>query len=79
MRELQQARLVHVRFGGPAPAAPPLSGLKVREQQDGRATWEYAGELAPLLEWLATHPVLDLRVEPLGLSGIYHRYHGVEA
>jgi ABC-2 type transport system ATP-binding protein len=79
MKELQQARLVHVRFCGPAPGAPPLPGLKVRDQHDGRATWEHAGELGPLLEWLATQPVLDLRVEPLGLSGIYHRYHGAEA
>jgi ABC-2 type transport system ATP-binding protein len=79
MRELQQARLVHVRFGGPAPAAPRLPGLTVREQQDGRATWEHAGELAPLLEWLATQPVRDLRVEPIGLEAVYHRYHGAEA
>jgi beta-exotoxin I transport system ATP-binding protein len=79
MKELQQARLVHVRFQGAAPAAPLLPGLTVRDQTDGRATWEHAGELLPLLEWLATQPVLDLRVEPLGLGGIYHRYHGVEA
>ncbi len=79
MKELQQARLVHVRFDGAAPVVPPLPGLTVRAQHDGRATWEHAGALPPLLEWLATQAVLDLRVEPLGLSGIYHRYHGVEA
>jgi ABC-2 type transport system ATP-binding protein len=79
MKELQQARLVHVRFRGAAPAAPPLPGLTVREQADGRATWEHAGDLPPLLEWLAAQPVLDLRVEPLGLGGIYHRFHGVQA
>jgi ABC-2 type transport system ATP-binding protein len=76
MKELQQARLVHVTFGGAAPAGPPLPGLTVREQHDGRVTWEHAGELPPLLEWLATQPVLDLRVESLGLGGVYHRYHG---
>jgi ABC-2 type transport system ATP-binding protein len=79
MKELQQARIVHVRFAGAGPVSPPLPGLRLREQQDGCVTWEHAGDLPPLLEWLGTQPVLDLRVEPLGLSGIYHRYHGSEA
>ncbi len=79
MKELQQARLVHVRFGSAADTLPNLPGLRVRAQDDGRVTWEHAGALPPLLEWLATQPVVDLRIEPLGLSGIYHRYHGAEA
>jgi ABC-2 type transport system ATP-binding protein len=79
LKELQQARLVHVRFGGAVGGLPSLPGLTVRAQDDGRVTWEHAGPLSPLLEWLAAQPVLDLRVEPLGLSGIYHRYHGAEA
>jgi len=28
------------------------------------------------LDWLGRQAVSDLRVEPLGLSPIYHRYHG---
>jgi hypothetical protein len=28
-----------------------------------------------LLEWLARQDVQDLRIEPLGLAGIYHQYH----
>jgi ABC-2 type transport system ATP-binding protein len=79
MKDLQRARLVHVRFAGPAAAPPPLPGLRVREQHDGRVTWEHAGELPPLLEWLARQPVADLRVEPVGLGAVYHRYHGAEA
>ena len=79
MKDLKRARLVHVRFAGPAVAPPALHGLTVREQQDGRATWEHAGALPPLLEWLGTQPVLDLRVEPIGLGAVYHRYHGAEA
>ena len=48
-------------------------------QEDGRLSLEYAGPLAPLLAWLARQEVVDLRVEPLGLAPIYHRYHGAEA
>jgi hypothetical protein len=33
--------------------------------------------LQPLLDWLARQSVAELRVEPLGLSAIYHRFHGV--
>src|SRR5262249_25307587 len=32
MRELQQARLVRVRFGGAVPALPTLPGLELRER-----------------------------------------------
>jgi ABC-2 type transport system ATP-binding protein len=79
MKDLQQARLIHARFAGPASPAPSLRGLKLREHANGQVTWEHAGELSPLLEWLGTQPVLDLRVEPVGLAAIYHRYHGAEA
>jgi ABC-2 type transport system ATP-binding protein len=79
MSELMRGRLVHARFDGPPPAPPDWPGLKLREQRDGRVTWEHAGELPPLLEWLARQPVSDLRVEPLGLNAVYHRYHGAEA
>jgi hypothetical protein len=48
----------------------------VRRQQDGQVTWEHTGPLPPFLEWLSHQPLLDLRVEPLGLDAIYHRYHG---
>lgn len=79
MRQLQAARLVHVRFDGPAPAPPPLPGLHLRERTDARLVLEYTGDLAPLLGWFATQPLAELRMEPLGLYAIYHRYHGTPA
>lgn len=36
----------------------------------------YTGSLPPLVEWLGRQAVADLRLEPLGLSAIYRRYHG---
>ena len=44
--------------------------------QDDRLTLEYTGPLPALLAWLARQPLADLRLEPLGLGAIYHRYHG---
>jgi len=35
-----------------------------------------AGEsLAPLLGWLATLPLAEVEVEPIGLAGVYDRFH----
>jgi ABC-2 type transport system ATP-binding protein len=79
MTELREGRLFHVRFADTVPELPNLPGLSARARHDRQATLEYAGSLPALLGWLARQPVADLRVEPLGLADIYHRYHGAEA
>lgn len=92
MTELRQLSLVQARFIGSSssgsakgdgllPSLDGLSnlpGLQVREQYRDHLTLEYSGQLPVLLEWLARQPLADLRIEPLGLGAIYHRYHGVE-
>ncbi|MFN4257709.1 MAG: ABC transporter ATP-binding protein [Gemmataceae bacterium] len=79
MAELREGRLVHVGFARPPVRWPgELPDLKVRAQRNGRYDLEYQGPLPPLLAWMAQQEVTDLRLEPLGLSGIYHRYHGNE-
>jgi ABC-2 type transport system ATP-binding protein len=83
MTELRQLSLVQARFVGGAAAAsldglPELPGLRLRERDRERLTLEYGGDLPPLLDWLARQPLADLRIEPVGLGAIYHRYHGVQ-
>jgi ABC-2 type transport system ATP-binding protein len=78
MAELRDARLVRVRFGGAVGELPDLPGLQARECHDDCAALEYSGPLPPLLQWLARQPVLDVRLEPLGLATIYRRYHGAD-
>jgi ABC-2 type transport system ATP-binding protein len=79
LAELRRGRVVHARFSQPPVTLPPLAGLQERERHDDSVTLEYTGELPPLLAWLAGQPLADLRLEPLGLAGIYHRYHGERA
>jgi ABC-2 type transport system ATP-binding protein len=80
MAELREARLIHACFHAEAPSHfPDLPGLCVREQQRERLTLEYNGPLPPLLDWLARQMLADVRIEPLGLAPIYHRYHGAAA
>jgi ABC-2 type transport system ATP-binding protein len=79
MSQLREIRRVRAGFTGPVPDVPELPGLRRCQRQDGQLTLEYAGPLPPLLDWLARQPVRDLHVEPLGLTGIYQRYHGAQA
>jgi ABC-2 type transport system ATP-binding protein len=79
MSELREARLIRARLAGTVAAPPELPGLRLVGQADGLFTWEHRGALPPLLEWLGRQAVLDLRVEPLGLGPVYHRFHGAGA
>ena len=85
--EMKQGRLIEARMHGAgagsgdhAPAlALTLPGLSQRARYGDRLVLEYAGPLPTLLEWLARQPLADLRLEPLGLAAVYHRFHGPDA
>jgi ABC-2 type transport system ATP-binding protein len=87
MKDLRRASLVHARFLDaawikdetvPLDGFLDLPGLSLCGRDRDRLILEYAGEPPALLEWLRQHRIADLRIEPAGLSGIYHRYHGVQ-
>jgi ABC-2 type transport system ATP-binding protein len=40
-----------------------------------RLVLEAAESLAPLLGWLATLPLAEVEVEPIGLAAVYDRFH----
>ena len=79
MKTLRQCRLIRVQGAAGFEPVPPLEGLRVREQGDDWLLLEYPGPLPPLLAWLARQPIADVRIEPVGLAGIYHRFYGAEA
>jgi ABC-2 type transport system ATP-binding protein len=82
MSELLVGRRVGVRFaslpsmqrGGAGEDRWP-TGVTLQSRQGLEHVFECNGELQPLLQWLGTQQVADLRIEPLGLSPIYNRYH----
>jgi ABC-2 type transport system ATP-binding protein len=78
MAPLRDGRLVFARLRDGAGDLAPLEGLSLRERRGDSLVLEYAGELPPLLAWLARQPLADLRLEPLGLRGVYRRYHPAE-
>ena len=79
MADLREGRLVRARLDGPWRPDGLPHGLTVREHDKDRLTLEYRGPLPPLLTWLAGQPLADLRLEPLGLAAVYHRFHGADA
>ena len=78
MAELREVRRVRARIAGAIQELPQLPELRRIERKDDELTFEHAGPLRGLLGWLAQQEVIDLKIEPLGLAGIYHRFHGNE-
>jgi len=77
--ELQKASLVHVRFARVPTGWPDLPGLQAEQAPAAESVVTHRGAAGPLLEWLGEQEVAALRMEPLGLAGVYSQYHGAEA
>jgi ABC-2 type transport system ATP-binding protein len=77
MAQLRDQHRIVARLSGLMPPIPEsLAGqLAIVAQSNGETILEAPGELAPLLTWLATLPLADMRIEPVGLRSIYQRYH----
>ena len=78
--ELRSQHRILAELRGPMPPLP--MGVRDGTQvvcQGNRVTIETAGELSPLLGWLATLPLADIRIEPVGLRAIYDRFHAAQA
>jgi ABC-2 type transport system ATP-binding protein len=75
----EEERSVHVRFRQPPDAWPDLPGLEPPVAAGSETRFVHRGPLGPLLDWLGRQAVADLRIEPLGLAGVYARYHGTDA
>ena len=77
MAPLRDGRQVTARITGDAPTTGPDGEALPADciTDDGHFSYEHRGPLPTLLSWLAQRPLQDLKIEPLGLSGIYRKYH----
>lgn len=74
--ELRRQHRIQARLTGPLPSLPPRLAAEVRiHTQDHSVAMETGGDLAPLLGWLATLPMAEVRIEPVGLRAVYERFH----
>lgn len=74
--ELRSVKQVRASFVAAAADVTELPGSRAVSRIGNQVTFEYAGPLHELLGWLAQQPLHDVKIEPLGLAGIYQRYHG---
>jgi len=77
--DLKRKHRIRAQLTGPLPPVPEnFNGqLKlVTDESDGLMI-ETPGELSPLLGWLSTLPLSEVRIEPVGLGAIYEQYHSV--
>lgn len=84
-RIVHEQSVAHLRRGHRITArmAEPLAGVpdafaasvRVVGGERGEVVLEAAEALAPLLGWLATLSVSEVRIEPFGLASVYDRFH----
>ena len=77
MSDLRRRHRIKAKLRGPMPPPPvEFDGqLTIHAQQHGDVMIETPGELGPLLGWLASLPLDEVRVEPVGLRAVYAKYH----
>jgi ABC-2 type transport system ATP-binding protein len=81
MHELRRQHRIIANLSGPLPKPPPAlaEGLEVDRLGPNKVSIQTPGELSPLLGWLASLPLTEVRVEPIGLQAVYDRIHAGEA
>jgi ABC-2 type transport system ATP-binding protein len=74
---LRRCHRIRARLTGPLPAIPAALAATVTIAERGQDTvvLEAGDSLAPLLGWLSTLPLDEVRVEPVGLAAVYDRFH----
>jgi ABC-2 type transport system ATP-binding protein len=79
MAELRRRHRIRAILKGALPSVPLdfHDQLHIESGRDGDVLIETAGELAPLLGWLSTLPLEEIRIEPLGLRAVYDTYQTV--
>jgi ABC-2 type transport system ATP-binding protein len=81
IRDVRRGHVIRARLAGRFDGVPESLAGHVRVVADTaaageeRLVLEAAESLAPLLGWLATLPLAEVEVEPIGLAAVYDRFH----
>jgi ABC-2 type transport system ATP-binding protein len=77
--DVRRQHRIRARLTGPLPGAPRELAAQLTISASGEDVTIYTpGELSPLLGWLATLPLAEVKVEPLGLRAIYDSFHPLD-
>jgi ABC-2 type transport system ATP-binding protein len=79
MSAIRRRHRIRARLTAAMPPVPEhlASQLSVSSSSNAlsRVTIDAPGDLAPLLGWLATLPLAEVHIEPVGLQAVYEQYH----
>ncbi len=77
MHDLKRRHRIRALLRGPMPPPPSAlaDDLVISQDAAGAVVIETPGEIAPLLKWLATVPLEEMNVQPVGLRSLYDRIH----
>jgi ABC-2 type transport system ATP-binding protein len=80
MSEIRRGHRIRAQLTAAWPTVPErlAEEFSVSHAADGSVTIDAPGELSPLLGWLATLPLAEVHIEPIGLQSIYEKYHPAE-
>lgn len=75
--ELKRKHRIRAQLRGALPPVPEIFNghVTMATSQTGDLVIETPGELSGLLGWLATLPLAEVRIEPLGLGALYNQFH----
>ena len=70
-------RHVRMRLSRAVEPITPPPGVSAMKTNGAELDCAHAGPLPELLRWLAELPIADVKIEPMGLAGIYQKYHKI--
>jgi len=80
LSELKRKHRIRAQLTGPLPPMPESFGgqVSLTKGEAGDLLIETPGELSGMLGWLATLPLAEVRIEPVGLNALYEQFHPFE-
>jgi ABC-2 type transport system ATP-binding protein len=77
MSDIRRRHRIRAQLTAALPPVPEqfAGQLAISQDADGRVTIDAPGDLSPLLGWLATLPLKEVYIEPVGLQAVYEKYH----
>jgi ABC-2 type transport system ATP-binding protein len=81
MSGIRRGHRIRARLTGALPQAPEelRKEIQVSGTNDGHVVIDAPSDLARILGWLATLPLAEVHIEPIGLQAVYEQYHPAEA
>lgn len=80
LNDIRRRHRIRAKLAAPLPPLPQhlVDQVKVSAAADGRVSIDAPGDLAQILGWLATLPISEVQIEPIGLQAVYEMYHRPE-